>query len=88
MLPPFADVRREPVLTRMQMEVPSSTENPHQVDLWQMRQGRFLLTRWNPPDTGGVADRLWPVLVSGILGAEGVVVFHNSPLDFLLCAFD
>lgn len=88
MLPPFADVRREPVLTRMQMEVPSSTENPHQFDLWQMRQGRFLLTRWNPPDTSGVADRLLPVLVSGILGAEGVVVFHNSPLDFLLCAFD
>ncbi len=52
-----------------------------------MRQGRFLLTRWNPPDTSGVADRLWPGLVSGILGAEGVV-FHNFPLDFLLFAFD
>ena len=54
MLPPLPDVPREPVLMRMQMEVPSSVEYPHQVGFLQIRQGRFLLTRWNPPDTGGV----------------------------------
>lgn len=83
MLPPFLEVRREPVLTRIQMEVPSSGVYPHQVGLWQIRQGRFRLTRWNPPDMGGLIDRLWLALVFGILRAESVVVFHNCPLDFL-----
>lgn len=32
---------------------------------------------------GGLIDRLWLALVFGILRAEGVVVFHNCPLDFL-----
>jgi hypothetical protein len=76
MLPPFVDVRLEPVLTRMQMEVPSSVEYPHQVGLWQIRQGRFRLTRWNPPDTSGVVDRLWPAFGFGILQAEELVVLR------------
>ena len=79
MLPPFADVRREPVLTRMQIEVPSSVEYPHQLDLWQMRQGRFLLTRWN---------RLLLALLFGILGAEGWSYFSTGRCFFLRGAID
>ena len=69
----------------MQMEVPSSRVYPHQVDLWQIRQGRLGLTRRNPADTSGVVDRLWHVF--GILRAESLVVFHNCPLDFFGGAF-
>ena len=70
----------------MQMDVPSSVVYPHQLDLWQIRQGRFRLTRWNPPDTSGVVSWLWP-LVFGILRGGSLFVLHNSPLDFRLSVF-
>lgn len=53
------------------MEVRWSVEYPHQVGLRQMRQGRVGLTRWNPPDTGGV-------IVFGILRAD---IFGDASSD-------
>ena len=71
MLPPLVEVPREPALTRIQMDVRWSVEYPHQVGLRQMRQGRVGLTRWNPPDTGGV-------IVFGILRAD---IFGDASSD-------
>jgi hypothetical protein len=53
MLPPLRETPREPVLTRMQIDVRRSVLNPQYVILPQIRQGCFLPTRWKPPDGSG-----------------------------------
>ena len=53
MLPPLRETPLEPVLMRMQIDVRWSVLYPQYVSLPQIRQGRFLPTRWKPPDGSG-----------------------------------
>ena len=55
MFPPLRDTPREPLLSRIQIEVRSSVEKPQKSGLPQIRQGRRLLTRWKPRETGEIA---------------------------------